>query len=143
MKVSTIHKIIIPGLQALLWLIALCLGTISFQNQVEDKYLKLISVFLVFLVFIWESAINFLDFKCIYAEKNFTGQIFHVNMRLFTIIPLAFLVGGLYALFPKYEILFYLSLLIMGWLKFEIVSFANKVEYYLVDIRPTFRPNNI
>lgn len=46
-------------------------------------------------------------------------------------------------LFPQYEVLFYLSLLIMGWLKLEIASFANNIECYLVDIRPTFRPNNL
>lgn len=143
MTVDKIHTKIVPWLQALLWLAALCLGTVSFQNLVNEKYIKLVAVLIIFLVFIWESAITFLDFKSIYAEKNFTGKIFHVNIRLFTIIPLAFFVGGAYALFPQYEVLFYLSLLIMGWLKLEIASFANNIECYLVDIRPTFRPNNL
>lgn len=143
MTATEVHTKFVPRLQAILWLTALALGTLSYQNIVEGVFLKLLGIFLIFLVFIWESAITFLDFKYIYADKNFVGEIFDVNMRLFTVIPIVFIAGASYCMFSNLEILFYFTIFTMGWLKFEIASFTNNIESHFVDIKPTFRPNPI
>lgn len=124
-------------------MIALLVGTVSFQ-AIEDEVLeKLIGVFIIFLVFIWESAIMFLDLKSEYPEKNFDGKLLGINAKLFFIIPIPFIVGAFYYAFSECNILFYLLLLIMGWIKWECASFANNIESHFVDIRPTFHPNKI
>ncbi len=143
MTPTTIHTKVIPQLQAALWVIALLVGTVSFQ-AIEDEVLeKLIGVFIIFLVFIWESAIMFLDLKSEYPEKNFDGKLLGINAKLFFIIPIPFIVGAFYYAFSECNILFYLLLLIMGWIKWECASFANNIESHFVDIRPTFHPNKI
>lgn len=143
MPPGTIHTKVIPRLQAVLWTVALFIGTLSFQ-AIDDKVLvKLIGVFIIFLVFIWESAIMFLDLKNANPGKNFDGELLGINARLFFIIPIPFIIGALYYAFNEYDILFYILLLIMGLIKWECSSFANNIESHFVDIKPTFHPNKI
>lgn len=63
MMQETIHTRIVPTMQTVLWIIALFMGTVSFQSIKDPVLVKLVSVFIIFLVFIWESAIMFLDIK--------------------------------------------------------------------------------
>ena len=138
-----VHTKVVPCLQAVLWTAALAVGTIGFDG-IEDKTLvKLFSVFIVFLVFIWESAIMFLDIKSVYPSNNFDGGIVGINSRLFFIIPIPFIVGALYYTHQNFDILFYLLLLIMGWIKWECSTFSNNIHKHFVDIKPTFKPNTI
>ncbi|WP_305141294.1 hypothetical protein [uncultured Muribaculum sp.] len=143
MTPKTIHTKVVPQLQAALWTAALFAGTFSFQAIGDEVLVKLIGVFIIFLVFIWESAIMFLDLKSEYPEKNFDGKLLGINAKLFFIIPIPFIVGAFYYAFSECNILFYLLLLIMGWIKWECASFANNIESHFVDIRPTFHPNKI
>lgn len=107
MTPGTIHAKVIPRLQAVLWTVALFIGTLSFQ-AIDDKVLvKLIGVFIIFLVFIWESAIMFLDLKNANPDKNFDGELLGINARLFFIIPIPFIIGALYYAFNEYDILFF------------------------------------
>lgn len=85
----------------------------------------------------------FLDLKNEHPEKNFDGELLGINAKLFFIIPIPFIIGACYYAFREYNILFYLLLLIMGWIKWECSSFANKIESHFVDIKPTFHPNKI
>lgn len=143
MTPETIHTRVVPMLQAALWTIALFVGTISFQNIENPVLVKLISVFIIFLVFIWESAIIFLDIKNANPDKNFDGEVLGINSRLFFLIPIPFIVGGLFYAYPEMNILFYLLLPIMGWIKWECSFFANNIHNHFVNIRPTFVPNQI
>lgn len=143
MTPETIHTRVVPTLQASLWTIALFIGTVSFQSIDNPVLVKLISVFIIFLVFIWESAIMFLDIKNANPSKNFDGEVLGINSRLFFIIPVPFIVGVLYYAYPDMNILFYLLLPIMGWIKWECSSFANNIHTHFVDIKPTFIPNKI
>lgn len=52
MTPESIHTKVVPALQAVLWTIALFIGTVSFQNIGDPILVKLISVFIIFLVFI-------------------------------------------------------------------------------------------
>ena len=143
MTPDSIHTKVVPGLQALLWTIALFIGTFSFQCIQDSVLLELISVFIIFLVFIWESAIMFLDIKNATPEKNFDGELLGINSRLFFIIPLPFIVGVVYYIYPDCDILFYLLILMMGWIKWECAYFANNIHSHFVDIKPTYIPNKI
>ncbi len=143
MTPETIHTKIVPRLQAALWTAALFTGTLSFQAIEDDVLVKLIGVFIIFLVFIWESAIMLLDLKNANPGKNFDGELLGINAKLFFIIPIPFIIGVLYYAFSEYNILFYLLLLIMGWIKLECSSFANNIHTHFVDIKPTFHPNKI
>lgn len=143
MTPESIHTKVVPSLQAILWTIALFIGTVSFQNIADPVLVKLMTVFIIFLVFIWESAIMFLDIKNANPNKNFDGEVLSINTRLFFIIPLPFIVGVLYYLFPDFNILFTLLILLMGWLKWECASFSNNISSHFVDIRPTYMPNKI
>lgn len=143
MTPETIHTKVIPKLQAVLWTVALCIGTVSFQTIENPVFVKLICAFIIFLVFIWESAIMFLDIKNAYPAKNFDGGILNVNAKLFAIIPLPFILGGIYLMFPTWNIIFYLIILIMGLIKWECAKFANNVHKHFVNIKPTFNPNKI
>lgn len=143
MTPETIHTKVVPALQATLWTIALFIGTVSFQNVTDPVLVKLISVFIIFLVFIWESAIMFLDIKNANPGKNYDGKVLEINSRLFFIIPIPFIVGAMYYAFSDLNILFYLLLPIMGWVKLECSSFANNIHSHLVDIKPSFLPNKI
>ena len=87
-------------MQTVLWTIALFIGTVSFQNIENPVLVKLISVFIIFLVFIWESAIIFLGIKNTNPRKNFDGDVLGINSRLFFIIPVPFIVGVLYYAYP-------------------------------------------
>lgn len=100
-------------------------------------------VFIVFLVFIWETAIMFLDVKNANPDQNFKGEVLDINARIFFIIPIPFVIGGVYTFFPEWDILFYILLMIMGWIKWECVTFSNNIESHFVDIKPTFHPNKI
>lgn len=119
MTPETIHTRVVPMLQAALWTIALFIGTVSFQTIENPVLVKLIGAFIIFLVFIWESAIMFLDVKNANPGKNFDGEILGINSRLFFIIPVPFILGGLYCAFPDYNVLFYLILIAMGWIKWN------------------------
>lgn len=143
MTPESIHTKVVPALQAVLWTIALFIGTVSFQSIGDPVLVKLISVFIIFLVFIWESAIMFLDIKNANPGKNFDGGILSINTRLFFIIPIPFIVGTFYYAYPAFNSLFYLLIPIMGWLKWECSSFANNIQTHFVDIKPTFIPNKI
>jgi hypothetical protein len=85
----------------------------------------------------------FLDIKNANPGKNFDGELLGVNSRLFLIIPIPFVVGVLYYAFPHLNILFYLLIPIMGWIKWECSSFANNIHTHFVDIKPIFHPNKI
>lgn len=143
MAPETIHTRVVPTLQAVLWTIALFIATVSFQRIGNPVLVKLISVFIIFLVFIWESAIMFLDIKNANPDKNFDGEVLGINSRLFFILPFPFVVGVLYYVYPDMNILFYLLLMTMGWLKWECASFSNNIQTHFVDIKPTFIPNKI
>lgn len=136
-----IHKKEVPLLHALLWAIALFLGYTCSNIWPEKIIMELMAVFIVFVVFLWETAIIFLDIKSRYPKKNFVGNIFGLNARLFFIIPIPFVLGAIY---KKLDLIicFYLALFSMVWLKWEIASFANNIESYLVDIKPEIYPNN-
>lgn len=143
MTPETIHTKIVPTMQTVLWTIALFIGTVSFQNIENPILVKLISVFIIFLVFIWESAIMFLDIKNANPGKNFDGEVLGINSRLFFIIPIPFIIGAFYFAYPQHNFLFYILILIMGWIKWECSSFANNIHTHFVDIKPTFIPNKI
>lgn len=143
MTPEAIHTKVVPTLQAMLWTIALFVGTVSFQNIGDPVLVKLTSVFIIFLVFAWESAIMFLDIKNANPGKNFDGEVVGINARLFFIIPIPFIIGVLYYAYPAMNILFYLLMPIMGWIKWECSSFANNIHIHFVDIKPTFTPNKI
>lgn len=143
MTSETIHTQVVPRLQASLWTAALFIGTLSFQSIENTVLVKLIGVFIIFLVFIWESAIMFLDIKNANPSKNFDGEILGINAKLFFIIPIPFVIGGLYYAFPEWELLFYLIIPVMGWLKLECSAFANNIQSHFVGIKPTFLPNEI
>ena len=138
-----IHTKLVPRLQATLWTVAMFMGAVCLLDIKNTTVVKLLAVFIVFLVFIWEVALTFLDLKSQYEDKNFKGNFLGINVSLFFIIPLAFLFGILYYIFSSWEIFFYLTILTMGWLKFEMSSFTNNIESYLVNIKPTFDPNPI
>ena len=143
MTPEAIHTKVVPTLQSVLWTIAFFVGTVSFQNIGDPVLVKLTSVFIIFLVFAWESAIMFLDIKNANPGKNFDGEVVGINARLFFIIPIPFIIGVLYYAYPAMNILFYLLMPIMGWIKWECSSFANNIHIHFVDIKPTFTPNKI
>lgn len=143
MTPESIHTKVVPALQTALWTIALFIGTVSFQSIGNTILVKLIGVFIIFLVFIWESAIMFLDIKNANPDKNFDGEILGINSRLFFVIPIPLIVAVLYYAYPQNNYLFYLLLLIMGMIKWECSSFSNNIQTHFVDIKPTFSPNKI
>ena len=143
MTPETIHTKLVPQLQAILWTIALFIGTVSFQNVKNPVLVKLIGVFIIFLVFIWESALMFLDIKNANPDKNFDGEVLGINAKLFFILPIPFIIGALYYAFPEWNLLFYLLLPVMGWIKWECSTFANNIQSHFVDTIPTFNPNKI
>ena len=100
MTPEAIHTKVVPTLQAVLWTIALFIGTVSFQNIGDPVLVKLMSVFIIFLVFAWESSIMFLDIKNANPGKNFDGEVVGINARLFFIIPIPFIIGVLYYAYP-------------------------------------------
>ncbi len=136
----------IPILYALIWVVALCIGILSSTygpNMQDDRvFYLLFSAFVVFLMFMAESSVMFLDLKEKYASQNFRGSVFDLNVRIFAIIPVCFILGGLFYIL-KLNIIFYLMILAMGWLKYEIALFANNIEMYFVDVKPTFTPNTL
>ena len=134
-----IHTRVVPRLQATLWTVALFLGISSFHLS-DPILVKLTQAFIIFLVFIWESAIMFLDIKNANPGKNFDGEVLGVNAKLFFIIPIPFILGSI-CYITKWIIMFYAILPIMGWLKLECCAFANNIESHFVDIKPTFFPN--
>lgn len=140
-----IHMKVIPRLHAVLWLIALAISACGYDGYLkgEDVLVKLCGIFVVFIIFIWESAINFLDLRVIHNNKNFSGEILETNALLFAIIPLSFIFGVWYYIANDWAILFLITLLMMGWLKYEFAYFANNIERYCVNIKPTFTPNSI
>lgn len=91
----------------------------------------------------WESAIMFLDVKNANPDKNFDGEVLGINSKLFFIIPIPFIIGFLYYINPDLNILFYLLIPIMGWIKWECSSFANNIHSHFVEIKPSFSPNII
>ncbi|MDE7388787.1 MAG: hypothetical protein K2M97_05995 [Muribaculaceae bacterium] len=144
MTPDKIHTNVVPRLQAILWTAALFVGTVCFQN-IESAVLKnLVAIFIIFLVFMWESAIMFLDVKSANPDKNFDGEVLGINAKLFFIIPLPFIIGAMYYAFPQWKILFYLLMPIMGWIKYECSAFANNIQSHFVSLtRPTFTQNKI
>lgn len=146
MTPETIHNTVVPQLYAVLWTIALFLGTISFLAVHNPVMERLLAVFIIFMVFLWETAIMFLDIKAANPGKCVEIGVLGINARLFFILPLAFVLGALYYAFPDWDIIFYLMLPVMGWIKWECVSFSNNIQQRLVDkprARPVLRPNII
>lgn len=141
-EATKIHKRTVLILHAVLWGVALALSLVTYEQYLnDDKVLvKLCVAFVVFNIFIWESAINFLDLKAVHCDKNFKGELLGINARLFLIIPLSFFLGVLYYAINNWLILFVLTLAMMVWLKYELVSFTNCIEDYYVKTKPTFSP---
>lgn len=140
-----IHLKVIPRLYTVLWLVALAISTVGYNAYLKDDsaLALLCGIFVVFIIFIWESAINFLDLRVIYDDKNFKGEILESNAILFAIIPLSFIFGVWYYIAQEWNVLFYITLGMMGWLKYRFVYFSNNIEQYIVNIKPTFTPNSI
>lgn len=143
-----IHKKMVPRLQAVVWTVALYLGAVALLGVKEILLVKLFAIFIVFLVLLAECSITFLDLKSLYGKKNFKGEIFGINIRLFLIIPSAFVAGVGYYISSVYnlfcsELVFYFTIFLMGWFKLEIAGFANNIESFLVDTKPVINPNPI
>lgn len=136
----------IPLLYALIWVVALCLGILAdiLGPKFEDGriFFLLFAVFVVFLMFMAESSVMFLELKKKFSSQNFVGGIFDVNCKIFAIVPLCFILGGLFYITAT-DWVFYLTVLSMGWLKYEIAAFANNIEMYLVDVKPTYASNTL
>lgn len=136
----------IPKLHAAIWVTALFAGITTsvcgpnFEN--ERVFFLLFAAFEVFLVFMAESSVMFLGLKRKYKAQNFIGSIFDVNFRVFAITPGCFIFGYLFYV-TKCDIVFYLTVLLMGWLKYEISLFENNIEAYFVDVKPTYAPNTL
>lgn len=139
-KSMRIHTI--PLLYALIWVIALCLGILGPKFEDGRIFFLLFAVFVVFLMFMAESSVMFLELKKKFSSQNFAGGIFDVNCKIFAIVPLCFILGGLFYI-TAIDCMFYLTVLSMGLLKYEIAAFANNIEMYLVDVKPTYTSNTL
>lgn len=138
MTLKRIHHTIIPILHAVLWGIGVLLGLFgtSFLGKVignSEIILYLYNAHLVYVVFLLEVALTFMDMACEYEKKRIRGSVFWVLFRLFLIIPAIYVFSVLYYIFEHYWMLF-LVIGIMAWLKWEIVHLGNNMKQFVIEI---------
>ena len=138
MTLERIHHTIIPISHAVLWGIGVLLGlfgTLFLEKETEysNCILYLYNAHLIYVVFLFEVALTFMDMACEYSKKRIRGSVFWVLFRLFIIIPFIYIFSVLYYKYGHYGMLF-LVVGVMAWLKWEIVHFGNNMRLFVIEV---------
>jgi len=130
-----IHTRCIPIGYAVIWGIGLVLSlfglSILNDNNHSTEFIYLFSAYCVFLIFLGEVVLSFIDTAAIHEKDRIKGNVFWIFARFFIIIISTILVSFLFYEF-KYSLLLLLLVGIMCWLKWEIAHLNNNMSEYVI-----------
>lgn len=135
MTSHNIHTRCIPIGYAVVWGIGLALSlfglSIFDDNNHSAEFIYLFSAYCVFLIFLGEVVLSFIDTAAIHEKDRIKGTVFWIFARFFIIIISTLIVSFLFYEF-KYSLLLLLLVSIMCWLKWEIAHLNNNMGEYVI-----------
>lgn len=130
-----IHTRYIPIGYAFIWGIGLVLSlfglSIFNDNNHSVKFIYLFSAYCVFLIFLGEVFLSFVDTASIHEKDRIKGTVFWLFARFFAIIILTLVVSFCFYEFEQSWLLL-LLVGIMCWLKWETSNLNNNMDKYVI-----------
>lgn len=130
-----IHTRCIPIGYAVVWGIGLILSlfglSIFDDNEHSTKFIYLFSAYCVFLIFLGEVVLSFIDTAAVHEKDRIKGTVFWLFARFFIIIISTLIISFLFYEF-EYPLLLLPLVGIMCWLKWEIAHLNNNMSEYVI-----------
>lgn len=130
-----IHTRFVPFGYAFIWGVGLLLSLVGLSflsnKSHSDKFVYLFSAYCVFLIFLGEVVLSFIDIASIHDTHRIKGTVFWVFSRFFGIIILTLITSFF---FYESNCIYLLAFLgcTMCWLKWEIANLNNNMDKYVI-----------
>lgn len=131
MKIDT-HKYLIPICHTVLWGLSIYVCSLDWGlSSLNIPNTKLVEgACVIYITFMIECVINLLDFSFVYRERQFSAKIIQLLMKFVGNVVLTLIFVLLFLKF-KDVLIGYIIVLLMCWLKYINVSFANRIDKYM------------
>ena len=129
-----IHTRHIPIGYATVWGVGLFISLFGFSflsSNHSEEFMYLFSAYCVFLIFLGEVVLSFIDTASVHDTDRIKGSVFWLFARFFFIIILTIVDSFLFYKFTCYGLLL-LLVCIMCWLKWEISNLNNNMDKYVI-----------
>lgn len=153
MKKDEICTLYLPIAYALAWLGGFCLSTqgdilsallfpCADSTPTEAAYTLFIATICVYVVFMIESFLNFIELGIRHSNRQFTGRVFYILAGYVLHLAATFIVI-LFYIGTGHEAILLLLMLVVASLKFGIAYLTNNIVKWSVDFKDSDYSSNI
>ena len=145
---SRSHEVVVPIVHALIWAVGLAVAIFGAEFYVKDVSVptvrNLYAAALVYVIFLLEIALTFIDIGIYHEDKSFKSNIsLEWGLLAFNVV-LTIIIGGLYLKYNNVVLLMML-VVVMSYLKYKIVKISNCIDGFFVagSTRLSFTPTDL